>query len=105
MGLALALFAVPHIDLRSEPALVARAGDEVEVELGSRQGEMTEDRFLEIATEVLEADSRYRRAMYQVMDTVMEDRAPTEGGGDELRNSIDSERRSKRVGERSGGRA
>ena len=96
---------MPRIDLRNEAAVVARAGDEIEVELGSRQGEMTEDRFLEITTEVLEADSRYQRAMFQVMDSVMEDRASTEGGGDELRNSINSERRGEQVRERSGGRA
>jgi hypothetical protein len=105
IGLALALFAVPRIDLGNDPALVARAGEEIEVELGSRQGDMTEDRFLEIATEVLEADSRYQRAMFRVMDSVMEDRAPTEGGGDELRSSINTERRGEQVDERSGGRA
>ncbi|MBS1262131.1 MAG: hypothetical protein MAG453_01470 [Calditrichaeota bacterium] len=40
------------------------------VELGSREGRMSEQRFVQITSELLMADSRYHRKMLEVMETV-----------------------------------
>ncbi len=40
------------------------------VQMGAHDGEMSEDRFIELTTELLQADSRYHRKMLEVMQTV-----------------------------------
>ena len=40
------------------------------VELASDRGSMTEDRFLQLTTELLKADPRYQRKMLEVMEVV-----------------------------------
>lgn len=102
VGLALALTVVPRIDDGSRVATARSLGGEIEVELGSRSGEMTEERFLEIATEVLESDRRYQRAMLKVMDSVIDTVPATEGGDDLL---LVAPRESERAEENTGGRA
>lgn len=101
VGLALAFAVAPRVDLSSGRTAGPAEAAEIEVELGSKSGEMTEGRFLEIATEVLEADQRYQRAMFQVMDRVVRDRVGTEGGEDRMIERAEGER----VSEDSGGRA
>ncbi len=73
---------------------------DIEVDVGSRAGRMTETRFLEITTEILEADARYRRAMLEVMAVVNEGSETTEGGGDFASEAGERERTSE-----GGGRA
>lgn len=66
-------------------------GDSIAVEIGESD-RMTEGRFVELATELLQADRRYRREMLRLISTVEETlqveesavgerRAPTEGFG------------------------
>ena len=40
------------------------------VQLGSHEGQMTEERFIALTTELLQADSRYHRKMLEVMEVV-----------------------------------
>jgi hypothetical protein len=40
------------------------------IQLGQNDGRMTEDRFIDLTTELLQADSRYHRKMLEVMQTV-----------------------------------
>jgi len=40
------------------------------VQLASKEGKMTEDRFLELTTELLQADPRYHRKMLEVLEAV-----------------------------------
>ncbi len=54
------------------------------VELGSASGTMTEDRFLEITTEILRSDSRYHREMLAVMALVTAANDASEGSVDRL---------------------
>lgn len=42
------------------------------VQLGSNEGGMSEERFIELTTELLQADSRYHRKMLEVMEVVNE---------------------------------
>ena len=43
----------------------------IDVQLGSGSGEMTEARFVELTTEMLRAEPRYRNALFQVMQQVV----------------------------------
>ncbi len=43
------------------------------VELASAEGQMTEERFIELTLELLQSDPRYHRKMFQVMKTVQEE--------------------------------
>ena len=52
---------------------VVRAPAQAEVLLG--QGSMSEERFVELTREVLQADRRYHSAMYQIMQQVVRDTA------------------------------
>jgi len=55
-----------------------QSGDQT-VELSSQGGKMSEERFIQLTTEILEADSRYHRKMFEVMQVVNE-RAYGRGG-------------------------
>jgi predicted anti-sigma-YlaC factor YlaD len=54
---------------------VAPAPAQAEVLLG--QGTMSEERFVELTREVLQADRRYHSAMFQIMEQVVHDTAET----------------------------
>lgn len=55
-----------------------------EVTIGGRAGEMTDSRFLSLATELLQADRRYRQEMLELMVAV-EERPMTEASTEESR--------------------
>lgn len=52
---------------------------QLEVVLEEDRGDMTESRFLELATELLRADRRYHFAMQEVMEKVIDDEWKPEG--------------------------
>jgi predicted anti-sigma-YlaC factor YlaD len=82
---------------RSRDAGVASSlPSEVQVELERNREAMTEGRFLELTTELLESDRRYHLAMYEVMGQVVRDTRDGEGTGDENlrhRNGVESSER------------
>jgi len=55
------------------------AGDRIVIELGSDRGAMTEERFVEITTEILRSDSRFHREMLAVMALVTAAEDSSEG--------------------------
>lgn len=59
--------------------LPGRGGAPREVVLGAASGQMSEARFVEIATEVLEAEPRYRREMLRVLAEVARETGRPEG--------------------------
>ncbi len=59
------------LTLVGQPAPVGPQPGDVEIQLGSNSGSMTDQRFIALATEVLQSDRRYRSAMFQVMSQVM----------------------------------
>ena len=67
----------------------------VEVVLEQNRGSMSDERFLELTTELLQADRDYHRKMLQIMSAVDELAARPEGSGDEpalgLRRTADAE--------------
>ncbi len=77
LGAALALAPWPS----TGPA--NRSARQVEVVLEQDRGDMTESRFLELATEILRADRRYHFAMQEVMDKVIDDEWKREGATSE----------------------
>lgn len=58
---------------------VDRSDRRMNVVLEEDRGDMTERRFLELATEILRADRRYHFAMQEVMDRVIDDEWEPEG--------------------------
>lgn len=75
---------------------------EMEVLLEGDAGEMTERRFLELATEVLRADRRYHFAMRDVMDKVITDEwesegSMSEGGGAEESDDEENDESGRRL--------
>ncbi|MBZ0264740.1 zf-HC2 domain-containing protein [bacterium] len=59
-----------------------RHGDVVELRLEENKGKMTEDRFIELTTELLKADRSYHRKMLEVMETVNRNDVVVEGSLD-----------------------
>jgi Putative zinc-finger len=57
---------------------------EIQLELGEDGNRMSEARFIELTAEVLRADRRFHRAMYEVMEQVIDD---TRGGETSLRET------------------
>lgn len=57
--------------------------DKVDVVLEEDRGSMTEERFLEITTEILRADRSYHRKMYEVMSVVTAMTERPEGAADD----------------------
>ncbi len=55
----------------------------VDVVLEQDRGSMSDQRFLELTTEILGADRHYHRKMLEIMRVVDDMRAPPEGSGDE----------------------
>ncbi|MBD3167210.1 hypothetical protein GF324_11465 [bacterium] len=53
--------------------------DVIEVDLASQENSMTEQRFIELTTELLRADRRYHRKMYDVMEMVTRQSVIPEG--------------------------
>ncbi len=99
--LAFGLWSVAGVGRLSEP-LLDRSGA-LELVLGEDRGQMSESRFVEIATELLKADQRYHREMLSVMQAVA---APSEAIGDSNSAPEPSERRERRrvsLGEDEGG--
>jgi hypothetical protein len=75
---------------------VSSLPSEVQVELEGNREAMTEGRFLELTTELLESDRRFHLAMYEVIDQVVRDTRDGEGTGDEnlgARNGVESSER------------
>ena len=56
------------------------------VQLGSNEGNMTEERFLALTTELLQADSRYHRKMLEVMEVVNQQAYGRREGSGQLNN-------------------
>lgn len=99
--LAFGLWAVVGVGQTPQP-LLDRSGA-VELVLGEDRGQMTESRFVELATELLKADQRYHREMLSVMQAVAEE-APSMGDSDSADEpSRSSERRRISLGEDEGG--
>jgi negative regulator of sigma E activity len=67
----------PRVAARDQHADVALETSDITI--GGREGQMTDERFLAIATEILEADRRYRREMAEIIDLV-ESALPSEMG-------------------------
>ncbi len=68
----------------TEQDLSRRAEQLAQISIGSRAGDMNDDRFLELATEILEADRRYRREMLALIGEV-ESELRVEGSFEERR--------------------
>jgi len=64
------------------------------IQLGQHDGQMTEDRFIELTTELLQADSRYHRKMLDVMQTVNREVYGITGEARSEEGSTNPERRS-----------
>jgi predicted anti-sigma-YlaC factor YlaD len=62
------------------------AGQPVSVTLGESRGQMTDERFLQLALELLRSDGTYRETMYAVLSQV---RAPQVAGGEVVLRSAD----------------
>jgi hypothetical protein len=60
---------------------VKDAAENVMITLGENSGQMDEERFIELVTEILRADRRYQEEMYVVLDQVTQDSMAEEGGG------------------------
>ncbi len=60
-----------------------RSARQLDVVLEEDRGDMTDRRFLELATEILRADRRYHFAMQEVMDKVIDDEWEPEGATSE----------------------
>jgi predicted anti-sigma-YlaC factor YlaD len=58
--------------------------DQIEIRIGEDSGVMTDERFVELATEVMRADRRYRSAMLEVMEQVESDTRTGEGSVEEI---------------------
>jgi hypothetical protein len=58
------------------------AAVESDITIGAREGQMTDERFLALATEILEADQHYRREMVEIIQLV-ESALPSEMGSAE----------------------
>lgn len=56
------------------------------VQLGSNEGDMSEERFIELTTEILQADSRYHRKMLEVMEVVNQEAYGRREGSDRFNN-------------------
>lgn len=68
VGVGLASLRVLESQRRPVPS--ARLSELPEVVLGERSGEMSDDRFVALATELLQADPRYRREMLELMTAI-----------------------------------
>ncbi len=75
----------------------------LELVLGEDRGQMTESRFVEIATELLKADHRYHREMLSVMQAVAEDSAAGRDSDTVGEPAGSRERRRVSLGEDEGG--
>lgn len=64
---------------------------EIDVQLGERAGRMSEQRFFELTTEVLQAEPRYHTVMYEVMEQVLRDTADDEASIEGSRSSAAAE--------------
>jgi hypothetical protein len=83
------------------PSLAPAERESAALALAAGSEEMTEERFLLLAIEVLEADARYQRAMYRAIGELLETSPPTEGGREERRRAGErgeGGERSERVG-------
>jgi hypothetical protein len=58
---------------RVDVASAVASPGEIQLELGEDGNRMSEARFIELTAEVLRADQRFRRAMYEVMEQVIDD--------------------------------
>ena len=82
LGLGLAFVAFDGQAARS-PGLPDSGGSETEeTVLIAGRGAMTEARFVELARELLQADRRYHRAMYEVIQTATSGRKDREGSAE-----------------------
>lgn len=77
-----------------------RAAAPIDILLEENRDEMTETRFVELTTELLQADRKYHFAMQDVMEAVIEgswesEGATSEGDIDERADEDDDERRSR----------
>lgn len=79
------------------------SGEMVLVELGEDEGDMTDDRFVELAAEILRADRRYHKKMLQVMSVVTEMGPVEEGTSDERQVRVRGQGARVSLGEDEGG--
>ncbi len=77
--------------LVGQPVPIGPQPGDVEIQLGSNSGNMTDQRFIALATEVLQSDQRYRAAMFQVMSQVMTETGAQEASFEGLSPRVDRE--------------
>lgn len=77
--------------------------DTIEVVLGQDRGMMSDDRFVELTTELLGADRRYHEKMLEVMQLVSEQ--GDEGSSEDRLNGIDPDDRRRDLDNTDGGEA
>jgi hypothetical protein len=81
IAISLGLWTNSHRGTPGEPVDIA-AIDSGDITIGGREGQMTDERFLALATEILEADQHYRREMIEIIQLV-ESALPSEMGSAE----------------------
>jgi len=70
----------------------------IEVRLASESGSMNDAEFLVLALDLLRADSRYQRKMYEILDLLeMDNLSPAEGGFDYALDREQADLRAQRV--------
>ena len=81
--LALAIWFLRPVVLEESTPVVDREGGVVNVVLEQDRGSMSDERFLELTTELLRADRGYHRKMFEIMRVVDDLAVRPEGSGDE----------------------
>jgi len=94
VGVVMVLSSAPKLG----PESTGELGNRVAVELGSDGGAMSEARFVELTTELLRADDRYRLAMLSIMEEVSEASHDREFSRDEIAGGEDRRDAAERPG-------
>jgi len=96
--LAVGMGVTGRFPVRVLPAAEPGANEVLAVELEREKGRMTDERFLELALEILSADRKYQRTMADVIHRAWRPGTRTEESGESLSNTPDEQSPSLRNG-------